>query len=270
MRDEKRGDVDGLVDGIRERFGIDCREYAPGSFEHRILGQMHVEGLEDVASYAQRVVRDPACLGRLLLSLANPVGPLFHRPTLYRSLRELVVPVLRTYPFARVWCAGCSTGEEAYGTAILLEEEGLGERVRVYATDVNDVALGRAREGVYPADSLSEADYLAAGGKASLVGYFSVHGDRAAILPWLRHRVTFAQYAMLTDASFNEFQLILCRDVMVDFDEALRRRVFGVLHESLCSFGILGVGEEESIERHPNRTSYEELDGGEKLYRRVE
>lgn len=267
---EKRSDVEGLVAGIRERFGIDCREYAPGSFERRILGQAGAEGLRDIASYGKRVFEDPGCLDRLLLSLASPARPMFHRPSFYRALRDRVTPALRTYPSVNVWCAGCSTGEQAYEIAITLAEEGLGERARVYATDVNEVALGRATEGVYPIDAFCETDYLAAGGKHSFADYFTVHGDRAAMVPSLRDRITFAQHGLLTDASFNEFQLILCRNVMVDFDGEVRRRIFGLFHESLCLFGVLGVGEEESVGLHPYRGSYEKLDCEENLYRRVE
>jgi len=201
---------------------------------------------------------------------AGAAESMFHRPGLHRALRDSVIPVLRTYPFVKVWCAGCSTGEQAYAIAITLAEEGLRERAGVYATDVNEVALGRAREGVYPADAFSEADYLAAGGKHSLTDYFTGHGDRAAMVPWLRKWITFAQHGLLTDASFNEFQLILCQKVMTDFDDDLCRRAFRLFHESLCLFGVLIVDDEESIGLHPYRGGYEELDGREKVYRRVE
>lgn len=262
--------IAGFVAEVREHCGVDYAQYAPASLGRRVSRQMRAEGLDDIAAYGNAVCADSACLGRLMLALSSHVTSLFRHPGFFRVLRETVVPMLRTYPSVNVWCAGCSTGEHAYATAIVLQEEGLGAKSRIYATDAADVALARAKEGVYSMDALREVDYLDAGGTSSLARYLTVHGDHAALAASLRDRITFAQHNLATDASFNEFQLIVCRDVMIYFDAKLQARAFDVMHQSLCRFGVLGVGRGESIRLHPRSACYEALDAAEKLYRRME
>lgn len=259
-----------FVAEVYEQYGVDYRQYAPASLTRRVWRQMQVEGLGDMAAYGDRLRGDSACLGRLMFALSTHATSLFRHPRFFRVLRDTVVPMLRTYPSINVWCAGCSTGEEAYATAIVLQEAGLTAKSRIYATDPAEVALARAREGVYPTDTLREADYLAAGGTASLAQYLDAHGDHAAMIPALRERITFAQHSFATDASFNEFQLILCRDVMIYFNATLQAHALDLLHQSLCRFGILGVGRGESIRLHPRALQYEAIDPGEKIYRRME
>lgn len=263
-------DLASLVADLYEHCGVDYRRYAPASLRRRLLRQMQVEGLSDIASYRDKLRGDSACLGRLMLALSTHATSLFRHPRFFRVLRDTVVPMLRTYPSINVWCAGCSTGEEAYAAAIVLQEAGLTAKSRIYATDAAEVALARAREGVYPVDCLREADYLAAGGTASLAQYLHAHGDHAAMDPSLRDRIIFAQHSLATDASFNEFQLILCRDVMIYFDVALQAHALSLLHASLCRFGILGIGRAESMRLHPRALQYEAIDPRDKIYRRME
>jgi chemotaxis protein methyltransferase CheR len=264
------GAVAGCVAIVRERCGVDYTHYAVASLARRVLRQMHAEGVEDLAAYEESVRTDPACLGRLMLALSSHATSLFRHPRFFRVLREQVAPLLRTYPSINVWCAGCSTGEPAYATAIVLQEEGLAAKSRIYATDAAEVVLGRAKEGVYATGRLREIDYLEAGGKASLARYVTVRGEHAEILPSLRSRITFAQHDLASDTSFNEFQLIVCRDVMIHFDATLQARACEVMHESLCHFGVLGVGRGESLRRHPHAACYAPLDATEGLYRRME
>jgi chemotaxis protein methyltransferase CheR len=196
---------------------------------------------------------------------------MFRDPSFYIAFREKVVPLLRTYPFTRVWVAGCSTGEEVYSLAIVLEEEGLYERARVYATDINETLLDQARAGVFPLDKMQEytQNYLRAGGKRPFSEYYVAAYDGAQFHRSLAANVVFAQHNLASDRSFNEFHVIVCRNVMIYFDKSLQDRVHRLFHESLAPFGVLGLGHKESIHFTPFEDRYEELDAQEKLFRKI-
>jgi chemotaxis protein methyltransferase CheR len=208
---------------------------------------------------------------RLLIDLSISVTSMFRDPSFYAALRTKVLPLLRTYPFLRVWNAGCSTGEETYSLAILLHEEGLGERTRIYATDINDLVVQQARDGIFPLDRMREytQQYIAAGGRASFSDYYAVYGEKVRFDPALAQSVVFAQHNLVSDGSFNEFNLIVCRNVMIYFDRVLQDKVHDLFFRSLARFGILALGHKESIRFTPHAEMYEELDGHEKIYRRV-
>jgi chemotaxis protein methyltransferase CheR len=181
------------------------------------------------------------------------------------------VPLLRTYPFTRIWVAGCSTGEEVYSLAILLQEEGVYERTRIYATDINESVLDRARSGVFPLDKMREytQNYIKAGGTHAFSEYYLAKYDGAQFQRPLTENVVFAQHNLVSDRSFNEFNVVVCRNVMIYFDRTLQNRVHELFYESLASFGVLGLGHKESISFSPHEESYEELDAREKLYRKI-
>jgi chemotaxis protein methyltransferase CheR len=208
---------------------------------------------------------------RLLLDLSITVTAMFRDPSFYLAFRDRVVPVLRTYPFTRIWVAGCSTGEEVHSLAILLQEEELYERTRIYATDINETVLERARAGVFPLEKMKEytQNYLNAGGKRAFSEYYLAAYDGAQFQRSLLENVVFAQHNLVSDRSFNEFNVILCRNVMIYFDKQLQNRVHELFYESLANFGILALGHKESIHFSPHADDYEELDPREKLYRKV-
>jgi chemotaxis protein methyltransferase CheR len=208
---------------------------------------------------------------RLLLDLSINVTAMYRDPSFYAAFREHVVPLLRTYPFARVWNAGCSTGEEVYSIAILLQEEGLYEKTRIYATDINDSVLERARAGVFPLDKMQEytQNYIAAGGKRSFSEYYVANYDGAAFSPSLIENVVFAQHNLVSDRSFNEFHVIMCRNVMIYFDKPLQDQVHRLFYDSLAMFGVLALGHKESIRFTPHETGYAELDAEDRLYRKM-
>jgi chemotaxis protein methyltransferase CheR len=208
---------------------------------------------------------------RLLLDLSINVTAMFRDPTFYTSFREKAVPLLRTYPFTRIWVAGCSTGEEVYSLAILLDEEGVYERARIYATDINEAVLERARMGVFPLDKMQEytQNYIRAGGKRAFSEYYSAAYDGAQFDRSLTRNVVFAQHNLVSDHSFNEFNTIVCRNVMIYFDRSLQEKVHGLFYDSLATFGVLALGHKESIKFTRFVESYEELDGSERLYRKV-
>ena len=194
---------------------------------------------------------------------------MFRDPTFYRLLRDRVLPLLRTYPLVRVWHAGCSTGEEVYSLAILLEEEGLYERCRIYATDMSSGALKRAEAGVLPLSAMRDntANYQAAGGRGPFARFYKVHGQSAVLQASLRRNVVFAQHNLVTDQSFNEFNVVLCRNVLIYFNRALQERVHRLLYQSLGRFGFLGLGARENVRFTPHERQYQDL--GERVYRKV-
>jgi chemotaxis protein methyltransferase CheR len=208
---------------------------------------------------------------RLLLDLSINVTAMFRDPSFYVRFREKVVPLLRTYPFTRIWVAGCSTGEEVYSLAILLLEEGLYDRTRIYATDINESVLDRARAGVFPLDKMREytQNYINAGGQRAFSEYYLAKYDGAQFQRSLVDNVVFAQHNLVSDRSFNEFHVIVCRNVMIYFDRALQDKVHGLFYESLVTFGVLALGAKESIRFSPFEKGYEELDANERLYKKV-
>jgi chemotaxis protein methyltransferase CheR len=196
---------------------------------------------------------------------------MFRDPGFYLAFRRRIVPLLRTYPFVRLWHAGCSTGEEVYAMVILLAEEGLASRVRVYATDMAEGVLARAKAGIYAADQLPlwEGRYKAAGGRGALSDWAEAGPSTVRFDPALRENVVFGQHDLATDRSFNEFNVVLCRNVMIQFSRALEQRVHGLLHESLCRLGILALGAHESLRGSGHEDRYEAVDAAQRIYRRV-
>jgi chemotaxis protein methyltransferase CheR len=261
-----------LLEGIYRQYGFDFRDYAPSSLRRRVRQRMQAEGLRTISALQERVLHDPACMERLLRDLSIHVTSLFRDPTFYLTFRVKVVPLLRTYPFIRIWNAGCSTGEEAWSMAILLEEEGLGDRTRIYATDVNENVLETARSRHVPVRKLREYEqhYKRGGGRHELSRYLAqTDGDHVAFAASLGENIHFAQHNLVSDRSFNEFHAVLCRNVLIYFGRRLQDEVHGLLHESLVTFGVLALGRRESIRFTRVEQCYAELDAREKLYRKV-
>jgi len=260
-----------LLEGVFRTYGFDFREYAPASLRRRVWRRIYAEGLSTISALQDKLLHDPACMERLLLDLSINVTSMFRDPAFYVAFREKVVPLLRTYPFTRLWIAGCSTGEEVYSLAILLQEEEIYDRTRIYATDINESVLDRARSGVFPLDKMREytQNYIKAGGTRAFSEYYLAKYDGAQFQRSLIENVVFAQHNLVSDRSFNEFHAIVCRNVMIYFDRILQDRVHGLFYESLVTFGVLGLGAKESIHFSPHEDSYEELDPNERLYKKV-
>jgi chemotaxis protein methyltransferase CheR len=260
-----------LLEGVYRRYGFDFREYAPASLRRRVWRRVHAEGLTTLSALQDKLLHDPASMERLLLDLSINVTAMFRDPSFYVAFREKVVPALRTYPFTRIWVAGCSTGEEVYSLAILLQEEGLYDRTRIYATDINESVLERARAGVFPLDKMREytQNYINAGGKRAFSEYYLAKYDGAQFQRSLVENVVFAQHNLVSDRSFNEFNAIVCRNVMIYFDRGLQDRVHRLFYESLTMFGVLALGAKESIRFSPFDERYDDLDGNERMFKKV-
>jgi chemotaxis protein methyltransferase CheR len=264
-------EIELLLEGVYRMYGYDFREYAYASLRRRLWKRIEAEGLPNVSALQERVLHDPAVMDKLLLDLSINVTAMFRDPHFWAAFRLQVVPLLRTYPFFRIWHAGCSTGEEVFSMAILLEEEGLYERARLYATDINEVVVHRARDGIFPLDRMQEytENYLRAGGRRSFSEYYTAKYDGALFNPSLLRNVVFSQHNLVTDRSFAECNVVLCRNVLIYFDRRLQERVHGLFYESLGMFGVLGLGAKESLRFSKYEDCYEELSGKDRLFRKV-
>jgi chemotaxis protein methyltransferase CheR len=269
--DLEKIELDCLLEAVYRRYGFDFREYAPASLRRRINRRVKLEELPSISALQDQLLRDPEVMQQLLLDLSINVTSMFRDPTFHLAFREHVVPLLRTYPFTRIWVAGCSTGEEVYSLAILLEEESLYDRTRIYATDINEDVLERARLGVFPLARMQDytRNYIGAGGKRSFSDYYTSGYDGAAFDRSLMRNVVFAQHNLAMDHSFNEFHVIVCRNVMIYFERSLQQRVFELFDASLARLGILALGSKESLRTSAHAERYEELDAVERLYRKV-
>jgi chemotaxis protein methyltransferase CheR len=260
-----------LLEGVYRRYGFDFREYAPASLKRRVWRRVQAEHAGTIVGLLERVLHDPDVMERLLLDLSINVTSMFRDPTFYLAFREQVVPLLRTYPFTRIWVAGCSTGEEVYSLSILLQEEEIYDRTRIYATDINEAVLERARTGVFPLEKMQEytENYIRAGGNRSFSEYYLAKYEGALFHRSLTDNVVWAPHNLVQDRSFNTFNVILCRNVMIYFDRALQTRVHQLFYDSLERLGILALGHKESIRFTGIEEAYEELNVHEKLYRKV-
>lgn len=264
-------EIELLLEGLYRAYGFDFRDYSRASLKRRIVELMRNEKLGTVSLFQDKVLHDSACLERLLLGLSVHATSMFRDPSFYSTFRKQVVPLLRTYPTVQIWVAGCSTGEEVYSLAILLEEERLYNRCRIYATDISQAVLRKARDGIFPLSAMREYtnNYHQAGGVHEFSDYYTAQYDSVIFSSSLKSNVVFSEHNLATDGSFNEFQVILCRNVMIYFNKDLQARVHNLLYDSLSMFGVFGIGNKESLKFTPRAEFYQHLNDRDKLYRKV-
>ena len=264
-------EIDLLLEGLFRVHGLDFRDYSRASIKRRVIELTHLEKLNTVSALQDKVLHDPNCLERFLLGLSVHATAMFRDPSFYLTFRQRVVPLLRTYPTVQIWIAGCSTGEEVYSLAILLKEEGLYPRCRIYATDVSQAVLRKARDGIFPLAAMRDytANYHNAGGLNEFSDYYTAQYENVIFSPSLKNNVVFSEHNLATDGSFNEFQVILCRNVMIYFNKDLQARVHNLLYDSLSMFGVFGLGNKESLKFTPRADYYENLNDSDKLFRKV-
>jgi chemotaxis protein methyltransferase CheR len=260
-----------LIEGIYRHYGYDFREYAPTSLKRRILNFVETENLKSISGLQERVLHDPEAMGRLMLAILVHVTEMFRDPSFYLTFRRRVVPMLRAHPYIRIWHAGCSTGEEVYSLAILLQEENLYKRCRIYATDMNDFVLQKAKSGRVPMQLMRDftRNYVRAGGKQAFSEYYVAKDDVAIFKPELMENITFSRHNLVTDTSFNEFNVIFCRNVLIYFTRSLQARVHNLIYESLAVSGTLALGRSEMVRFSPHENDYEPFELSEKLFYKV-
>jgi len=260
-----------LLEGIRLAHGYDFREYAMKPLRRTIVAAMAAERVPTISAYQDRVLHDASCMQRFLGIVGVSVTSMFREAELTRSLREDVVPVLRTYPSVRIWMVGCATGEEVYSLAIALEEENVLRRASIYATDLNEDTLAVARIGSYPLERVRsyESQYVRSGGRTRLSDYYTVSGRSARFSRSLQSNVTWARHNLVTDASFNEFHLIICANVLIYFRPSLQERAHRLFYDSLVRSGFLALGKGESLVFSPDSSRYEQVRDDVNLFRKA-
>jgi len=264
-------ETDLLLEAIFRYYGYDFRGYEPATVRRRVREVMMASRVSTISRFQEKVLHEPAFLKRFLQAFAATGPEMFSESGFYQSFRTTVIPLLKTYPFVRIWYAGCSTGQGVYSMGIVLREEGLGPRCRIYATDLSEEAIRGARKGSYPASLFDaySANYSQSGGQRSLSEYCRTARNRMIMDPSLRANVVFSEHNLATDGSFNEFQLIVFRELLGSLNHALRARVDALIYDSLSRLGILALNAGESLEAMPHEASYRLMDGQSGLYQKV-
>jgi chemotaxis protein methyltransferase CheR len=259
-----------FLEALYQRYHYDFRLYAQASLRRRLRQARDQLGFGTFSALQDALLHDAAMLPRLLDYLTIQVSEMFRDPGYYRTMREKVVPHLRTHPSLKVWVAGCSGGEELYSFVILFREEGLEERTLFYATDINQQALNSAAGGIYALDRIKTftENHQKSGGRSSLSDYYTANYGRAVFDKSLRSRVVFSDHSLVTDAVFAEVQLISCRNVMIYFDRSFQDRAIGLFRDSLSRHGFLGLGSKESLRFSDHAQAFVEFDRNEKIYQR--
>jgi chemotaxis protein methyltransferase CheR len=259
-----------LLEAIYLKYGYDFRQYTSNSMERRLENILMRQKSDTLLPLLQKAIQDKAFFQTLLPQLTINTTEFFRDPVFFKNLKDLVFPFLQTYPSLKFWVAGCSTGEEVYSLAILLQEAGLYERSTIYATDINKECLQRAKEGIFelPSTRIYTANYLAAGGDRNPSHYYTADYGMAIFSPSLRENVVFSEHNLATDRVFGEMHLILCRNVMIYFQRELQNRVLDLFLGSLAHRGFLGVGSKEDIRFSPAGRYFESLGVKTHLYQK--
>jgi chemotaxis protein methyltransferase CheR len=259
-----------LLDAIYERFHYDFRQYSMASVKRRLAQARAQMGCETTSRLQERLLHDPSVFPQLLQFLTVQVSDMFRDPSYFSMLRSEIVPQLRTYPSLKVWIAGCAAGEEVYSLAIVFREEGLFERTTFYATDINPDALRRAEAAVYGLDRMPAftLNHRRSGARSSLSEYYTAAYGSAVFDRSLRKQMVFSDHSLATDSVFGEVQLVSCRNVLIYFDRALQDRALGLMRDSLCRRGLLGLGAKESLRFSAHAGEFKQLAAGETWYQR--
>lgn len=260
-----------LLKAIRFVYGYDFTEYAMPSVKRRVVHFMQANNIEAIDQLGKILLRDEHVFAGFVQHLSVTVTEMFRDPSFYVRLRVIMDEKLRTYPIIKIWIAGCATGQEVYSVTIMLRELGLLSRSIIYATDINPHSLHVAKQGIYPLDYMRTytQNYLDAGGREEFSQYYVASQNAAILDQSLKENVVFSPHNLVMDQSFNEFQMILCRNVIMYFNQNLQSKVVDLLHQSLCPFGYLGLGDKESLLFADKRKVFEEVDRKEKIYRKI-
>ena len=259
-----------LLKAIYQKYGYDFRQYSEAHIRRRIMNRMAMSGLEDVSQIQSMVLKDKTFASQLLQDLSITVTEMFRDSSFYKSLRENVIPILKTYPFIKIWHAGCATGEEAYSMAIIMQEEGLYDRTTIYATDFNQEALNKANEGIFSNKMMKEytINYQLSGGKESLSGYYTSNYGNVIMNQSLKKNIVWANHNLVTDSVFAEVHLILCRNVLIYFNKDLQNKVQKLFYNSLINGGILCLGSKEGLRFTDFYEEYNEVDIKQKIFKK--
>lgn len=259
-----------LLEAIYRKYGYDFRQYSQAHIRRRIISRMVMSRFEDISEMQSKVLNDESFAATLLQDLSITVTEMFRDQSFYKSLRENVIPILKTYPFIKIWHAGCATGQEAYSMAIILQEEGLYDRTTIYATDFNQNALNHAKEGIYSTSLIKEytTNYQLSGGKESFSNYYTSNYDNVIMNQSLKKNIVWANHNLVTDSVFAEVNLILCRNVLIYFERELQNKVQTLFYNSLINGGILCLGSKESLRFSDVYEKYTEWDTKQRIFKK--
>ena len=264
-------EVDLLLKDLVEQHGYDFTEYSRASLKRRINRFFILGKFPSFAELRYKLKHHPDFLKEFIEQITVNVTEMFRDPSFYKTLREKVLPRLGTYPLIRIWHAGCSTGEEVYSMAILLQEINLYHKSLLYATDINPAVLEKAKKGIFPLSQMKKysENYQLSGGKNEFSQYYSANYDHAKFDESLRQKMIFSTHNLVSDRSFNEFQLILCRNVLIYFDKDLQSKVFRLFDDSLEQLGYLALGTKETLRFSPIASRFKKFDNAEKIWRKI-
>jgi chemotaxis protein methyltransferase CheR len=259
-----------LLEAIYRKYGYDFRDYSKASIKRRIMNRISIAGLESISQAQHELLYNQKFFETLLLDLTVNVTEMFRDPTFFKEVRENIIPELKKQPAINIWHAGCASGEEVYSMAIILWEEGLWEKSRIYATDTNEAILAAAKKGVYPIDKMKgyTTNYLKAGGRASFSDYYSAHYEHAMIEKFLKKNIVFSDHNLATDTVFGEMDLIMCRNVLIYFNSKLQNRIFQLFADSLSEEGFLCLGSKETIVYSDSVHQFETVSDEERIFRK--
>ena len=257
-----------LLEAVYQRYGYDFREYNQASVKRRLLQHLAKTKCHNLAELIPGILHNPDAFKALFFDMSVTVTEMFRDPWFFLVLREKVFPFLKTFPFINIWQAGCATGEEVYSLAIMLKEEGLYDRTRIYATDFNDAALEKAKARIYPLERIKEysSNYQKGGGRKSLADYYRARYQSVIMDASLQENITFANHNLTTDGVFAEMHLVLCRNVLIYFNRALQNRALSIFRDSLCYNGFLCLGSKETVQFSSVQRDFAEFSAKERIY----
>lgn len=265
-------EIETLLNDVISLYGYDFSEYAKASLGRRINRLFALDKFPSFAEFRYKIRTDADYFSRFVEEITVNVTEMFRDPLFYKALREEVLPVLATHPFIRIWHAGCSTGEEVYSMAILLQEANLLHKSLLYATDINPKVLEKLRSGIFPISQMKQysENYIASGGREDFSDYYTANYDRAKFDSSLSKSIIVSTHNLVSDRSFNEFQLIVCRNVLIYFDKPLKDKAFRLFDESLEKLGFLALGSKENLKFSPVAHKFRQLDNKQKIWRKIE
>lgn len=264
-------EVDLLLKAVFRLSGYDFRLYNRSSITRRIHNRMRLSNVSTITQLTNLLIHDHHYLVEILNDFSINVTEMFRNPSFFKTFRNEIIPKLRDYPEIRIWHAGCATGEEVFSMAILMEEEGLIDKTTIFATDMNEDVLEKAKNGVFPIHKMQAytKNYQLAGGKESFSKYYKTDRQNAYFHNSLLKNIIFAQHNLVTDQSFNEFHVIICRNVLIYFTQILQTQVQHLFYESLMDGGYLGLGDKETLRFIDIMSNYNEVNGNERIYQKV-
>jgi chemotaxis protein methyltransferase CheR len=259
-----------LINLVKEIHGFDFSDYTEASFKRRIARIMMLKKLE-FYDLKHMLVNEPAFFQEFLEEITVNVTEMFRDPTFYKALRDQVMPYLSSYQRIKIWCAGCSSGEEVYSMAILLNEENLAKKSFIYGTDINTRVLNEACKGIYSLRKIKSyaENYVFTGLSGSLTDHFTIMYDAAAIHNELKQNTLFSVHNLISDTGFNEFQLISCRNVFIYFETELQYKILDLFYKSLCPLGYLCLGNKETIRSDVFRKKFKVINQKENIYQKI-